>query len=168
MKIPRGHFRKLTDQQISHVLKWHQEGIEFRCAHGTVNDLASLLGVSSHAVRRCFGARNLGIPKGDRMHTSHFPGRCGRRRHLNPAQMAFALAWRRAGRQFHAQHGTVATLAHKLGVGASTIHDCIRRKGLYQQRADAHQNQAHGSGRAYLPTSMSARIAALLRAWPRR
>jgi transposase len=168
MKTSCGHLRKLADRQIREVLKWHREAVEFRRRHGTVEELATLLGVSLHAVRGCFESRNPDTLEEDGVQASHSPGRRGRPRRLNPAQIAFVLAWRNASRHFSAQHGTVASLARKLGVGASTIHDCVRRKGRYQQRADADATQVRGSRRAYLPTSKNARIAALFRAWPRR
>ncbi len=159
MNIPCGPPRKLTDKQIAQVLNWHQEAIEFRHAHGTVRDLAHVLGVSLHAVRGCFENRIPGSANSRRIQTSRAPGRPGRPRHLTPARIVFAVAWRRAGRQFRARHGTVASLARALGVGASTIHDCIRRNGQYIQRAAAC--------RASPPTSDDAVRAALLRAWLR-
>jgi len=129
MKTLCGHLRKLTDGQIREVLKWHQEAIEFRRTHGTLKDLATLLGVSSHAVRGCLEIR---VPAINRQIQSFLaPRRPGRPPHLNPSQIAFAVAWRNAGRQFRARHGTVVSLARGLGVGASTIYDCIRRKGRY-------------------------------------
>jgi hypothetical protein len=131
MKTPCGHLRKLTDQQIVQVLNWHQEAIEFQHAHGTQRQLAHLLGVSLHAARGCFEIR---VPANNRrIQSSPSPHRPGRPRHLNPDQIAFAVAWRNAGRQFRARHGTVASLARSLGVGTSTIHDCIRRKGRYMR-----------------------------------
>ena len=129
MKTPRGHLRKLTDRQIREVLNWHQEAIEFRRTHGTLKDLAILLGVSSHAVRGCLEIRVAAINR--RIQSFPSPHRPGRPRHLNPEEIAFAVAWRDAGRQFRARHGTVVSLARGLGVGASTIYDCIRRKGRY-------------------------------------
>jgi transposase len=164
MKIPCGPPRKLTDRQIAQVLNWHQEAIEFRQAHGTVRDLAHVLGVSLHAVRGCFESR-ISRSANRRIQTSRAPGRPGRPRHLNPAQTAFAIAWREAGRRFRARHGTVAMLARTLGVGTSTIHDCIRRKGRYTQCADVVVCQPTRRG----SPSMSdvAVRAALLRAWLR-
>jgi hypothetical protein len=159
MTIPCGPPRKLTDGQIAQVLNWHQEAIEFRCAHGTLRDLAHVLGVSLHAVRGCFEIRSPGSANNRRIQSSPSHGRPGRPRHLTPAQIVFVVAWRHAGRQFQARHGTVASLARALGVGASTIHDCIRRNGRYTQRAAAR--------RASLPTSDDAVRAALLRAWSR-
>jgi len=147
MKTPCGHLRKLTDRQIREVLKWHQEAIEFRRTHGSLKGLATLLGVSSHAVRGCFRIRIPGTPKGDGIQASHSPGRP---RHLNPDQIAFAVAWRNAGRQFRARHGTVAILARSLGVGASTIHDCIRRKGRYVTAHRANPPRSHATIRAEL------------------
>jgi hypothetical protein len=157
MKIPCGPPRKLTDRQIVQVLNWHQQAIEFRRAHGTLRDLAHVLGVSLHAVRGCFAIRVPGSASNRRIQSPHSPGRAGRPRHLNPAQIAFAIAWRDGGRQFRARHGTVASLGRVLGVGASTIHDCIRRQGRYTQHAAAR--------RASPPTSDVEVRAALLRAW---
>ena len=137
MKTPCGTFRKLTDAQIRKVLKWHQEAIEFRHSHGTIRDLASLLGVSFDAVRGCFERRSPDTAESGGIRTPHSATRRGRPRHLNAAQIAFAIAWRNASREFHARHGNIASLARELGVGASTIHDCIRRNGEYRQRADA-------------------------------
>ena len=159
MAIPCGPPRKLTDGQIAQVLNWHHEAIEFRCAHGTQRDLAHLLGVSLHAVRSCFEIRIPGSANNRRIQSSPSHGRSGRPRHLTPAQIVFAVAWRHAGRQFRARHGTVVSLARALGVGASTIHDCIRRNGQYIQRAAGR--------RASPPTSDNAVRAALLRAWSR-
>jgi hypothetical protein len=157
MKAPCGARRKLTDRQISDVLKWHQEGTEFRRAHGTLSDLAHVLGVSLHAVRGCF---EIGAPVDNhRVPMSHLPHRPGRPRHLNPAQIAFALAWRRAGSEFRARHGTVASLARILGVGTSTIHDCIHRKGRYTQGSEV--TVGHAAARD------NAARAALLSAWLR-
>ena len=163
MKTSCGPPRKLTDRQIIQVLNWHQEAMEFRHAHGTVRDLASVLGVSMHAVRGCF---EISVPVDNhQIPMSHSPDRPGRPRHLHSAQIAFALAWRSAGRQFRAQHGTVASLARTLGVGTSTIHDCIRRKGRYTQGARATVFLA--VGRASPPRLDNAVRAALLRAWLR-
>ena len=167
MKSRCGHFRRLTDREIAKVLRWHQEAVEFRHSHGTVRDLASLLGVSLHVVRGCFESRSRGTSKGLGVAVSHSLTRRGRPRHLNAAQMAFALAWRHAGREFRARHGSIARLAGELGVGASTIHDCIRRKGQYRQRAQADAGKARSSRRGQSPTSMDAQRAALLRAWRR-
>jgi len=159
MKIPCGSPRKLTDRQIIRVLEWHREVIEFRRAHGTTCDLAHVLGVSFHVVRACFEMR---VPLNrPRIPISHSAGRAGRPRHLSPAQIAFAVAWRNVGRQFRARHGTVASLACTLGVGASTIHDCIRRKGWYTQ------SNSVTACRASLHRSDDAIRAALLRRWPR-
>jgi ribosomal protein L15E len=121
MKNPCGSPRKLTNRQVVQVLNWHQEAIEFRRAHGTVRDLARLLGVSISAARGCFD-----IPvsmNSPRDQISHSPGQPGRPRHLNTAQIAFVVAWRNAAYQFRARHGTVVSLARSLGVGASTIYD---------------------------------------------
>jgi hypothetical protein len=159
MTIPCGHLRKLTDGQIAQVLIWHQEAIEFRYAHGTLRDLAHVLGVSLHAVRGCLELRIPDSANDRRIQVSPSHGRPGRPRHLTPAQIVFVVAWRHAGREFRARHGTVASLARALGVGASTIHDCIRRNGRYTQRAPAR--------RAGPPTSDDAVRAALLRAWSR-
>jgi len=157
MKSPRGAPRKLTDRQIREVLKWHHEGTEFRRAHGTLNDLAHLLGASMHAVRGCFEIRapvdSFPIPRSDRPH------RPGRPRHLNPAQIVFALAWRRAGIKFRARHGSVASLARSLGVGTTTIHDCIHRKGRYIQGSEV--TVGHTAARDNAVRAM------LLSAWPR-
>jgi hypothetical protein len=159
MTVRCGPPRKLTDRQIARVLNWHHEAIEFRCAHGTLRDLAHLLGVSLHAVRGCLEIRSLGSASKRRIQSSPSRGRPGRPRHLTPAQIVFVVAWRHAGRQFRARNGTVASLARALGVGASTIHDCIRRNGRYTQRAAGR--------RASPPTSDDTVRAALLRAWSR-
>ncbi len=164
MKTPCGSFRKLTDRQIREVLKWHQETTEFRHSHGTLRDLANLLGVSPDAVRGCFRSRRPTAQS--RGITASLPSaQRGRPRHLDAAQIAFAIAWYNAGRESHARHGNIACLARKLGVGASTIHDCIRRKGQYRQRANAEVGTARKCRQGRL--SMSARRAALLRAWRR-
>jgi hypothetical protein len=168
MKTSCGHPRKLTDRQIREVLKWHEEAIEFRRKHGTVRDLAILLGVSLHAVRGCFEVRKARNPKKDGIQAPHSPGRSGRPQHLNPAQIAFAIAWRDAGRHFYARHGSVGRLARQLGVGASTIHDCIRRKGRYTQRAQPDiykESISHLSHQSMLDESLRS---GLLRAWLRR
>jgi hypothetical protein len=167
MKTPCGSFRKLTDAQIRTVLKWHQESIEFRHSHGTLRDLASLLGVSLNAVRGCFERRSSGIAESRGIRMPHSAARRGRPRHLNGTQIAFAIAWRNAGRRFHARHGNIASLARELGVGASTIHDCIRRNGEYTQRADADAGQGSKFRQDHVPLSMNARRAALLRTWRR-
>ena len=111
MKSRCGHFRKLTDRQIRKVLMWHQEAVEFRHSHGTLRDLASLLGVSLDVVRGCFESRSRGTPESSGIAASHSLTRRGRPRHLNAAQIAFALAWRNAGREFRARHGSIARLA---------------------------------------------------------
>jgi hypothetical protein len=164
MKTPCGTFRKLTNAQIREVLQWHQEAVEFRHSHGTRRDLASLLGVSFDAVRGCFERRNPDTAESRAIRTPHCAARRGRPRHLDAAQIEFALAWRNASREFHARHGNIANLARSLGVGASTIHDCIRRNGEYRQRA---LGQARRSDRTQSPLSMNARRAALLRTWRR-
>jgi hypothetical protein len=126
MKITCGSPRKLTNRQVVQVLNWHQKAIQFRHAHGTQRDLARVLGTSLHVVRGCLANQ---VPLSDRrIQSSNSPGRP---RHLNPVQISFAVTWRNAGHQFRARHGTVASLARSLGVGASTIHDCIRREGRY-------------------------------------
>jgi len=159
MKTPCGHRRKLTDRQIREVLKWNQEAIEFRRTHGTVKDLATLLGVSSHAVRGCLEIR---VPPINRQIQSFpSPRRPGRPPHLSPDQIAFAVAWRNAGRRFRARHGTVASLARSLGVGASTIYDCVRRKGRYVRGTQAT------AGLPNPPRSDEAVRAELLHAWLR-
>jgi hypothetical protein len=159
MRIPCGQPRKLTDRQVAQILNWYQEAIEFRDAHGTERDLARLLGTSLHAVRGCFEIR---VSTNNRQSGSspslHRPGRP---RHLNPDQTAFAIAWRNVGRQFRARHGTAASLARSLGVGASTIHDCIRRKGRYI-RGPQFSARVHN-----LPKSDDAVRAELLHAWLR-
>lgn len=165
MKTPCGHLRKLTDGQIREVLKWHQEAIEFRRRHGALDDLAILLGVTLHAVRGCFENRIPCTAKEDGIQASHSRGRRGRPRHLNPEQIAFAIAWRNVGRRFYARHGSVACLARKLGVGASTIHDCIRRQGQYTQHAHTNKYEARITRRSEMPDD--ARRSALLRAWLR-
>ncbi len=167
MKSRYGHFRKLTDREIRRVLMWHQEAVEFRHSHGTVRDLARILGVSLDVIRGRFESRSRGTPKSLNVAASHSLTRRGRPRHLNAAQIAFALAWRNRGREFRARHGSIASLAHELGVGASTIHDCIRRKGRYVQRCAADACKARNSRRTQLPISNNALRAALLRAWSR-
>ena len=163
MKTAYGSPPKLTNRQIRAVLKWHQASIEFRRSHGTLRDLAGLLGVSLRAIRGCFE-----IPISASGHTRpleafRLPSGPGRPRRLNPAEIAFAFAWREATRRFRAQHGTVASLALELGVGTSTIHDCIRRQGRYSRRAQLSGCRA--TRRA--PLSDNAVRAALLRAWLR-
>ncbi len=164
VKTPCGTYRKLTDAQIREVLQWHEEAIEFRHSHGTLRDLASLLGVSLDAVRGCFERRSPDTAESGGIRTRHPAAPRGRPRHLDAAQIEFALAWRNASREFRARHGTIASLARRLGVGASTIHDCIRRKGEYRQRAPG---KARLSDRTQSPLSMNARRAALLRSWRR-
>jgi hypothetical protein len=163
MKTACGHLRKLTDRQIRAVLKWHQASIEFRRSHGTLRDLAGLLGVSLRAVRGCFEIPISASDHSRPLEAFRSPSGLGRPRHLNPAEIAFAFAWREASRRFRAQHGTAASLARELGVGTSTIHDCIRRQGRYSRRAQLHGCPA--TRRA--PVSDNAVRAALLRAWLR-
>jgi hypothetical protein len=140
-------------------MKWHQEAIEFRREHGTYRDLARLLGVSLHAVRGCFESK---IPHSPKSRT-----RRERPRHLDAEEIAFVLAWRRVGWQFRARHGSILSFAHKFGVGASTIYDCVRRKGRYIQFVHVEGHQAHNSRRAHLSPSDNAMSATLLRAWRR-
>jgi hypothetical protein len=147
----------LSDRQIREVMKWHQEAIDFRRAHGTQRDLAILLGVSLHAVRGCFESQ---IP-----HMPESRVRRGRPRHLDADQIAYVLAWRRVAWQFRACHGSVPGLARKLGVGASTIHDCVRRKGRYIQFAHVNGYQAHNSRRVHSSPSDNALRSTLFRAW---
>ena len=131
MKYPSGPPRKLNDRQIREVLAWYQRAENFRRCHGTVRDLAALLGVSSHAVRGV-------VEHSGRIRDIAYrlpENRRGRPRHLNPSQVKFVIAWREAGRRFLARQRSVADLAHKMNVSASTIHDCIRRKGRYSARA---------------------------------
>ena len=208
MKTRCGHPRKLSDRQIRKVMKWHQEAIEFRRAHGTHRDLARLLGVSLHAVRGCFESKIPHAPKsrarrgrprhldadqiafvlawrrvawqfqarhgsipglarklGVGASTIHDCVRRGRPRHLDADQTAFVLAWRRVAWQFQARYGSVPGLARKLGVGASTIYDCVRRKGRYIQFAYVDGYQAHISRRGHPSLSDNAVRARLLRAW---
>lgn len=159
MKTRCGHPRKLSDRQIREVMKWHQEAIEFRRAHRTQRDLARLLGVSLHAVRGCFESQI--------HHTSNSRVRRGRPRHLDADQIAFVLAWRRVAWHFQARHGSVPGLARKLGVGASTIHDCVRRKGRYIQFVHVNGYHAHKSRRVHSSLSDNAVRATLLLAWRR-
>ena len=168
MKSRCGHFRKLTDREIRRVLMWHQKAIKFRHSHGGLRDLASLLGVSLDAARGCFRSRSPGTAQSHRIVASHVSARRGRPRHLEAAaQIAFAIAWYNAGREFRARHGSIASLARELGVGASTIHDCISRKGRYVQRSAVDASRAQNSRRAHLPISNNALRASLLRAWSR-
>ena len=164
MKTRCGHPRKLSDREILEVMKWHQEAIEFRRAHGTLRGVAILLGVSVHAVRGCLENRIPGTSNADGIQAI---GRRGRPRHLSPAQIRFVIAWHETGRRFYARHGSIAGLARRLGVSASTIHDCIRREGRYRQRADADASKSQRAGRNQLPMRDNARRSALLRAWPR-
>ena len=165
MKTACGHLRKLTDRQIRAVLKWHQESIEFRRSHGTLRDLAGLLGVSLRAVRGCFEIPISASDHSRPRQAFRSPSGLGRPRHLNPAEIAFAFAWREAGRRFRAQHGTAASLALELGVGTSTIHACIRRRGHYIQRA--HVDLGQSTRGSQPPVSDNAVRAAHLRAWLR-
>jgi transposase len=159
MKTRCGHPRKLSDRQIREVMNWHQEAIEFRRTHGTHRDLASLLGVSLHAVRGCFESQI--------HHTSNSRVRRGRPRHLDAAQIAFVLAWRRVAWRFQARHGSVRGLARKLGVSASTIYDCVRRQGRYIQFAHVNGYQSHNPSRDRSALSDNAVRSTLLRAWTR-
>jgi transposase len=167
MKTRRGHPRKLSDPQIRKVMKWHQDALEFRRRHGTLVDLAIVLGASLRAVRGCLENRIARTPHCAGIPAPQSPGRRGRPRHLNPAQIAFAIAWHEAGRRFYARHGSIAGLARRLGVSASTIHDCIRREGRYRQRAGADASKAPSCRRNQPPTRDNARRSALLRAWSR-
>lgn len=163
MRNIRGSPRKLTNRQIREVLKWHQEAIEFRHSHGTLHSLAGLLGVSVHAVRGCFEGR-IPAPGHDRRNlVARSLERRGHPRHLNPAHVSFVIAWHNEGRRFHARRGNVASWARRLGVSASTIHDCIRRKGRYKRRAHVEVCKA----RNLRLMSDDALRAILLRAWLR-
>lgn len=164
METPCGPARRLSDGQIIQVLKWHREAMEFRRAHGTLRDLAQVFGVSVHVIRGCFETRRRSSANTRRAQSANAVER-GRPPHLDSAQIAFAVAWRNAGRQFRARHGTVAGLARRLGVGTSTIHDCIRRNGSYTQRAHVAGDEA--VCRASPASSDDAGRAALLRAWLR-
>jgi len=165
MKTRCGHPRKLSDRQIRKVMKWHQEALEFRRRHGTLVDLAIVLGTSLRAVRGCLENRIARAPHGAGILAPRAPGRRGRPRHLNPAQIAFAIAWHEAGRRFYVRHGSIAGLARRLGASASTIHDCIRREGRYRQRAGADASKAPSSHRNQPSTPDNVRRSALLRAW---
>src|SRR5260370_2745927 len=165
MKTPCGPARKLSDRQIAQILNWNREAIEFHCAHGTLRDLAHLLGVSTHAVRGCFETRAPDSANNHPIESSQSRGRPGRPRHLNPDQIAFAVAWRSAGREFRTRHGTSVSLACTLAVAVSTIHDCIRRQGRYTQRALVATSQ--DSRRVSPPKSDVAVRAELLRRWSR-
>jgi hypothetical protein len=165
MKTPRGSPRRLTDRQVREVLKWHQEAIEFQRVHGTRKRLALLLGVSVHAVRGCLENPLPSTPNGEDLQVS--TARRGRPRHLSRAQITFVIAWRNAGQPFYARHGSVADLARALGVGATTVHDCIRRKGRYAQGARADLLETRRCSRSHPPMSDDAWRSALLRSWRR-
>ena len=165
MKTPCGPPRSLDDGQIIQVLRWHQEAMEFRRVHGTLRDLAQVFGVSVHVIRGCFETRRRSSANTRRTQSANAVERRGRPPHLESGQIAFAVAWRNVGRQFRARHGTVAGLARRLGVGASTIHDCIRRNGSYTQRAHVAGDKA--VCRASPTRSDDAVRAALLRDWLR-
>lgn len=163
MKYPSGPPRKLNDRQIREVLAWYQRAENFRRCHGTARDLAALLGVSSHAVRGV-------VEHSGRIRDIAYrlpENRRGRPRHLNPSQVKFVIAWREAGRRFLARQRSVADLAHKMNVSASTIHDCIRRKGRYTQSDHVGQfTRRKGGQNRPLPSDEALR-STLLRAWPR-
>jgi transposase len=163
MRYPSGPPRKLSDRQIRAVLTWYETAENFRRRHGTARDLAALLGVSSHAVRGI-------VELSDRTRDMASPLskiRRGRPRLLNAAQVAFVIAWREAGRQFLAQQGSVAGLAHRMDVSASTIHDCIRRKGRYKRSDHVRSSTKRGGGRTRPLLSDKALRSMLLRAWRR-
>jgi transposase len=163
MKYPSGPRRKLSDRQIRAVLTWYETAVNFRRRHGTARNLAALLGVSSHVVRGIaeLSDRTRGLP-------CPLPkNRRGRPRQLNAAQVAFVIAWREAGRQFLAQQGSVAELAHRMDVSASTIHDCIRRKGRYARSDHVGRSTTRKGGRTRPLLANEALRSKLLRAWRR-
>ena len=163
MRHLSGPPRKLSDREIREVLTWYQRAENFRRCHGTVRDLASLLGVSSHAVR------GIVEPSGRTRDIAYrLPEtRCGRPRHLNPSQVAFVIAWRKAGRQFRERHGSVAELAQKMDVSPSTIHDCIRRKGRYTRSGRVDSSTRREGGRVRPLRSEETLRSKLLRTWRR-
>jgi transposase len=163
MRYPSGPPRRLSDRQIRAVLTWYKKAENFRRRHGTARDLAALLGVSSHAVRGI-------VELSDRTRGMACPlpeNRRGRPRHLNAAQESFVIAWREAGRQFLAQQGSVAELAHRMDVSASTIHDCSRRKGRYARTDHVCPPTKRKGGRTRPLLADEALRSKLLRAWRR-
>ncbi len=164
MKYPSGPPRKLSSRQIREVLTWYQRAENFRRCHGTVRNLAAILSVSSHAVRGVVERAGSG---GTRDIACRRPAnRRGRPRHLNPSQVAFVIAWRQAGREFRDRHGSVAELAHKMDVSASTIHDCIRRKGQYTRSGRVGSTRRKGGQTRPLRSDETLR-SKLLRTWGR-
>jgi transposase len=163
MKYPSGPPQKLSDRQIREVLIWYQRAENFRRCHGTVRDLAALLSVSAHAIR------GVVEPSGDARDIAcrRPEHRRGRPRHLNPVQVAFVIAWRKAGRQFRERQGSVAELADKLDVSASTIHDCIRRKGRYTRSDRVSPPTRREGGRTRRLRSEDTIRSKLLRTWRR-
>jgi hypothetical protein len=165
MRCPCGPPRKLSGRQIREVLKWHDEADKFRRRHGTVRDLAALLNVSSHVIRRIVepsgsrGARGIGSLQRE--------SRPGRPRHLSAVKIAFVIEWCSAGREFRIRHGSLAMLALKMDVSASTIHDCIRRRGRYMQLAHVGLCTMSKSGRTRRYRSDEALRSELLRGWRR-
>ncbi len=163
MKYPSGPPRKLSDRQIREVLIWYQRGKNFRRCHGTVRNLAALLSVSAHAIRGVVepsgGTRDIACRRPE--------NRRGRPRHLNPVQVAFVIAWRKAGRQFRERQGSIAELADKLDVSASTIHDCIRRKGRYTRSGRVSPSTRLKDGQTRPLLSDETLRSKLLRTWLR-
>ncbi len=121
MTPPRGAPRKLTDDQIRHILNWHDARRQFRRRQGTLVSLAQRLGVSRYAISGCIGQAGAGKTWK------------GRRVRLTPSQRRQVLAWHRRGEAFRQRHGTLQDLALRLNVHPRTLQRCIRRLGWYRQ-----------------------------------
>jgi hypothetical protein len=142
MARTRGASRHLTDAQILKALAWHRKAVDFRRSHGTVLELAAHLGTSVGAVRYCISVNGHYAQREGRRgthkrshSTTHARKRSvtGRPRLLTDAQVALVMRWHRAYLAFHRRQGTAAMLAATLGVSTKTLHDCIQRRGRYQQ-----------------------------------
>lgn len=168
MSHQRGAPRKLTDAKIARVLRWHARDIAFRSMHGTAESLATRLGVNVSAVRRAISQRSRGRAQNHRQ-----PGRSAL---LTPQQRLVVRRWHAAYRRFMATRLSAAQLADGLGVSRFAIFDCIRRQGRYTQvhrnRLVRNARKLKRSGRSRKTSrrcdgAQAAKLAALLKAWPR-
>ena len=126
-----GRRRKLTDEQIQHVLTWHAKWREFRARWGSQESLAQKLCVKRNLIYGCIaryhqsGGKSLFL-------TQYWPKQ-GRRRILAVGQARAIIAWHLRYRRFLARQGTLEELARSFSVSVRTLHDCIGGRGTYRE-----------------------------------
>jgi hypothetical protein len=141
MRRQHGAARKLTDAQVARVMTRQAKWRQFLSTHGTAHDLAKRLGVRVDVVRRCIRRKQVYLQRpeilwlmGDRVTDWSLPwprrpGRPG----LTDAKRATVLKWHQALLEAGRERGSTKRLALEFGISENTLHDCIRRCGVYKK-----------------------------------